>query len=187
VPRLVRFDLAEIDREDPQDRTLGPERDWHEERLISAVRCSVALHEPGSQSYGRALAQNHGLEYRGWGLRGGFRQPGQVFLGAHLGPRGVRPGWHFIPNADIGFGDHETLFSFNSRRYPITSPSRISARSMRRALRDSWWHFSDVPRYVDDTESKDRLARYGGDLDQAPVMFELTWGSSDAARISSWG
>jgi hypothetical protein len=154
-------------------------------RVISAVVVFLLSTILVAFAPGGAIAQNYGLEYRGWGLRGGFSSgPDQVFFGGHLDLGEFAPGWHFIPNADLGVGDHETLFSINpdvTYHFPVKDIGALYAGGL---FAIQWWHLNDVPRYVDDTESKIGLHAIGGlILDQAPVMFELNVGLLDAPDI----
>lgn len=49
-----------------------------------------------------------------WGLRGGLTfDPDQVHLGAHLEAGELFTQGYFVPNVEIGFGDHITTIAFN--------------------------------------------------------------------------
>ena len=49
-----------------------------------------------------------------WGLRGGLTiDPDQVHVGTHLNGGEVFDDGYFLPNVEIGFGDHGTLIALN--------------------------------------------------------------------------
>ena len=55
-----------------------------------------------------ARAQTHG------GLQGGLSTgPNQIYVGAHLETAPLIDELRFRPNADVGFGDHQTLVALN--------------------------------------------------------------------------
>lgn len=59
-------------------------------------------------------AQAEGLGFRGWGVRGGLSSsPDQFVLGMHAQMGEFAKNLRFTPNADIGFGDDLTVFTFN--------------------------------------------------------------------------
>ncbi len=134
---------------------------------------------------GTARAEQYGLEYKGWGPRGGFSSgPDQIFIGAHFDLGEFAAGWHFIPSADIGFGDHQTVVSLNpdvTYHFPVRDVGALYVGGL---FALEWWHFNDLPRYVDDTETDLGLHLLGGlILDQAPVLFELSIGLVDAPDV----
>jgi hypothetical protein len=50
----------------------------------------------------------------GWGLRGGVTfDPDQVHVGAHVNAGELFDNGYFLPNVEIGFGDHLTLIALN--------------------------------------------------------------------------
>ena len=56
-----------------------------------------------------------GISYRGWGPRVGVStDPDQVFVGAHWDLGEFTERLRFRPNAQIGFGDDQILFSANA-------------------------------------------------------------------------
>lgn len=154
-------------------------------RLISAVltllvSMLVALSIPTE-----AQAQDNGLAYRGWGVRGGFSiSPDQIFFGAHLDLGEFAEGWHFIPNADIGFGDNQTVFTISpdvTYHFPVRDIGALYAGGL---LALEWWHFDGYRHHVDDTEGKVGLHGIGGLLlDEVPVFFELNVGLLDAPDL----
>lgn len=60
------------------------------------------------------LAATPALAQSDWGLRGGLTiDPDQVHVGAHLNGGEVFDDGYFLPNVEIGFGDHGTLIALN--------------------------------------------------------------------------
>jgi hypothetical protein len=50
----------------------------------------------------------------GWGLRGGVTfDPDQVHVGAHVNAGELFHNGYFLPNVEVGFGDHMTLIALN--------------------------------------------------------------------------
>jgi hypothetical protein len=50
----------------------------------------------------------------GWGIRGGLTfDPDQVHVGAHLYAGELFDSGYFVPNIEIGFGDHATVIAIN--------------------------------------------------------------------------
>lgn len=134
------------------------------------------------------LAATPALAQSDWGLRGGLTiDPDQVHVGAHLNGGEIFNDGYFLPNVEIGFGDHGTLIALNPELvYRFDRPSR------------SRWGFyigggpginiydwDDGPRdYRDDTDTElglnilggmSRARRGGGD-----VFLELKLGVADS-------
>ncbi|MBK9305020.1 MAG: hypothetical protein IPM94_14410 [bacterium] len=60
------------------------------------------------------LAATPALALSDWGLRGGLTiDPDQVHVGAHLNGGEVFDDGFFLPNVEVGFGDHGTLIALN--------------------------------------------------------------------------
>lgn len=50
----------------------------------------------------------------GWGLRGGLTiDPDQVHVGAHVNAGEIFNDGYFLPNVEVGFGDHGNLIALN--------------------------------------------------------------------------
>jgi len=132
-----------------------------------------------------ASARKADLEYRGWGVRGGMSSsPDQFFLGGHVDLGQFAPDWHFIPNADIGFGDHVTIFSINpdvTYHWPVQDVGSIYAGGL---FALQWWHRDTHDVHSDDSEAELGLHGLAGlVLDSAPVFFELNVGLLDAPDV----
>jgi hypothetical protein len=145
--------------------------------LLAALAWAVAS--------GPARADDEGLTYHGWGLRGGVSSsPDQVFLGAHVDLGHFAPGWYFMPNADLGLGDHETLFTISpdvAYHFPVRDIGALYAGGL---FAFEWWHLNDAPANVDATDNQIGLHAIGGlILDQVPLLFELNVGLTDAPDI----
>ncbi len=135
------------------------------------------------------LAATPALALSDWGLRGGLTiDPDQVHVGAHVNVGEIFNDGYFLPNVEVGFGDHGTLIALNPE---------LVYRFDRRT-RSPWGFYiggglginiydwdDDGPRgYHDDTDTElglnllggmSRARRGGGDL-----FLELKLGVADS-------
>lgn len=74
------------------------------------------------------LAATPALAQSDWGLRGGLTiDPDQVHVGAHVNAGEIFNDGYFLPNVEVGFGDHGTLIALNPElvyRFDKSSRSR---------------------------------------------------------------
>ncbi len=131
-----------------------------------------------------ALAAQTGLGYRGWGPRGGVSfDPDQFFFGAHLDLGEFAPGWHFMPYADLGFGDDVTIFSIDpdiTYHFPVQDVGTLYVGGL---LVVEVLHYDYDDRFghhYDHTDSEAGVhAVFGLDLEEAPVLFDVAIGLTD--------
>jgi len=134
------------------------------------------------------LAANPALAESDWGLRGGLTiDPDQVHVGAHVNAGEIFNDGYFLPNVEIGFGDHGTLIALNPELvYRFDRPSRSRwGFYIGGGLGINIYDWDDGPRdYRDDTDTElglnilggmSRARRGGGD-----VFLELKLGVADS-------
>lgn len=123
-----------------------------------------------------------------WGLRGGLTiDPDQVHVGAHVNAGEIFNDGYFLPNVEIGFGDHGTLIALNPELvYRFDRPSRSRwGFYIGGGLGINIYDWDDGPRdYRDDTDTElglnilggmSRTRRGGGDF-----FLELKLGVADS-------
>lgn len=134
------------------------------------------------------LAATPTLAQSDWGLRGGLTiDPDQVHVGAHVNAGEIFNDGYFLPNVEIGFGDHGTLIALNPELvYRFDRPSRSRwGFYIGGGLGINIYDWDDGPRdYRDDTDTElglnilggmSRARRGGGD-----VFLELKLGVADS-------
>ncbi|MDO9693323.1 MAG: hypothetical protein Q7W56_01180 [Candidatus Latescibacteria bacterium] len=123
-----------------------------------------------------------------WGLRGGLTiDPDQVHVGAHVNAGEIFNDGYFLPNVEVGFGDHGTLIALNPElvyRFDQRARSRWGFY-IGGGLGINIYDWDDGPRgYRDDTDTElglnilggmSRARRGGGD-----VFLELKLGVADS-------
>ena len=123
-----------------------------------------------------------------WGLRGGLTiDPDQVHVGAHVNAGEIFNDGYFLPNVEVGFGDHGTLIALNPElvyRFDRSGRSRWGFY-IGGGLGINIYDWDDGPRdYHDDTDTElglnilggmSRARRGGGD-----VFLELKLGVADS-------
>ncbi|MDO9172966.1 MAG: hypothetical protein Q7W29_14160 [bacterium] len=134
------------------------------------------------------LAATPALAQSDWGLRGGLTiDPDQVHVGAHVNAGEIFNDGYFLPNVEVGFGDHGTLIALNPELvYRFDRPSRSRwGFYIGGGLGINIYDWDDGPRdYRDDTDTElglnilggmSRARRGGGD-----VFLELKLGVADS-------
>ncbi len=134
------------------------------------------------------MAATPALAQADWGLRGGLTiDPDQVHVGAHVNAGEIFNDGYFLPNVEVGFGDHGTLIALNPELV-----YRFDRRARARwgfyiggGLGINIYDWDDGPRgYRDDTDTElglnilggmSRARRGGGDL-----FLELKLGVADS-------
>jgi hypothetical protein len=135
-----------------------------------------------------APAQAEGLGLRGWGVRGGLSsEPDQFVLGMHANMGEFAQNLRFTPNADIGFGDHLTVFTLNPDivyALPLPEAGRIYFGGTLSFV----YVKLDLPKLesafgnVDDTDTDIGVAGvigYEPPTESLPIFFDLKVGISD--------
>lgn len=134
------------------------------------------------------LAATPTLAQSDWGLRGGLTiDPDQVHVGVHVNAGEIFNDGYFLPNVEVGFGDHGTLIALNPELvYRFDRPSRSRwGFYIGGGLGINIYDWDDGPRdYRDDTDTElglnilggmSRARRGGGD-----VFLELKLGVADS-------
>ena len=101
-----------MDRETTGRTRQHPNHGSQRLRRLTSSAASLAILLAWTWMTSPAAAQ--ALQYKGWGLRGGFSlTPDQFVVGAHVHLGELAPSLRLDPNVDIGFGDHLTVFTLN--------------------------------------------------------------------------
>jgi hypothetical protein len=134
-----------------------------------------------------AMASMPAAAQTSWGPRGGITfDPDQVHVGFHVDTGELFPDGYFVPNLEVGFGDHMTLIALNPEllyRFP-----QLAGRPWRfyvgGGLGINWLNWNDDHLGNDDSDTELGLNALGGMSRRLPggnVLFlELKIGLADS-------
>jgi hypothetical protein len=85
-----------------------------------------------------------GLTFAGWGVRGGFSlSPDQFVIGMHVVTGDLAKNLRLMPNVDLGFGDHFTLFTLNPDVHYLIPLSNSGKIYVGGTIGLVYWRFHD--------------------------------------------